>query len=112
MIAIPVKLPGENPEVSAVFTKSKWFAFIANDTMTVERNENKTVYNIVQWFVQMGIDKVILTNLDKNLFLILEEENIECFYAVGERVFLTDIIDRVQQNKLIKISMSNLPDYI
>ncbi|MEA3354341.1 MAG: NifB/NifX family molybdenum-iron cluster-binding protein [Campylobacterota bacterium] len=113
MIVIPVKTNKENPAVSTLFGKSKWFAFIDdNGTITIESNKIQSGREVVENFVEKGVDKLVFNNMGGNPFMLLQKAHIECFHSGDERVLLEEVLQKLEDNKLIKVDGTNMANYV
>ncbi len=112
MIAIPVKTNKENPAVTTLFGKAKWFAIVDGDSFTIEKNETESGRAVVENFVQRGIDKVVFSHMGGNPFMLLQKANIECFHAGDERILLSDILEKLHNEELTKVDGTNMAKYV
>ena len=113
MIAIPVKTNKENPPVSTLFGKSKWFAFInENGDVSIEANNTQSGREVVEYFVDKGVTQLIFHHMGGNPFMLLQKASIECFQSGGERILLQDVLDAFQHGMLTKVDGSNMADYV
>ena len=113
MIVIPVKTNKENPPVSTLFGKSKWFAFIdENENITIESNETQSGREVVENMINKGVTKLVFHHMGGNPFLLLQKAKIECFHDGGKRILLNDLLVQLKENKLKKVDSLNMADYI
>jgi len=113
MIAVPVKTNKENPVVSTLFGKAKWFAFVdENGKISIEKNSAESGRAVVENLVTKGVDKLVFHHMGGNPFMLLQKENIECFYDGGERIFLDELLQQLQNNNLVKVDAHNMAQYI
>lgn len=112
MIAIPVKTNKENPAVSTLFGKAKWFAFVDKNNITIEKNDFQSGKSIVEHLVSKGVKKLIFNHMGRNPFMLLQKMNIECYYSGKERVLLLDVLDKLQNDYLVNVNENNMVKYI
>jgi predicted Fe-Mo cluster-binding NifX family protein len=112
MIAVPVKTDKENPAVTTLFGKAKWFAFIDGDNITIEKNTTQSGRAVVEYMVDKGVKKLVFKHMGGNPFMLLQKANIECFYSGDDRVLLNDIVDKLSKSELIKVDGANMANYI
>jgi predicted Fe-Mo cluster-binding NifX family protein len=113
MIAIPVKTNKENPAVSTLFGKSKWFAFVDdNGSISIEANTTDSGREVVENMINKGVSKLVFHHMGGNPFMLLQKGNIECYHDGGERILLSDALTKLKENKFIKVDGSNMAEYI
>ena len=112
MIAIPIKREKEDSAVSTLFGKSKWFAFIENGTITIEKNELQSGRAVIEDFINRGVTKIVFNSMGGNPFMLLQKAKIECFYSGKDRILLPDALVKLEKNELLKVDTSNMSDYI
>lgn len=113
MIAIPVKTNKKNPPVSTLFGKSKWFAFIDKEgNIEIEANKTEGGREVVETFINKGVNKLVFHHMGGNPFMLLQKANIECFHDGGERILLEDLLLLLQNNKLTKVDSGNMAAFI
>lgn len=112
MIAIPVKTDKENPAVTTLFGKAKWFAFINGDKVTIEKNEIMSGRAVVEDFVERGVTKIVFSHMGGNPFMLLQKAKIECFHSGDERILLNDVIEKLKNNQLTKVDGANMADFV
>jgi len=113
MIAIPVKTNKENPAVSTLFGKSKWFAFVnENGEITIEANETESGRAVVDTMVSKGVNRLVFHHMGGNPFMLLQKAKIECFHNGGERILLNDVLALLKNNALTKVDGINMADFV
>jgi predicted Fe-Mo cluster-binding NifX family protein len=113
MIAVPVKTNKENPVVTTLFGKAKWFAFIGDDgEIFIEENSTESGRTVVEYMVKKGVSQLIFQHMGGNPFMLLQKAKIECFHSGEERIYLNDVIEKLQTNQLTKVDGTNMADYI
>lgn len=104
MIAIPIIKTGEEPIVSDVFAKSKWFAIVDGDTVTFEKNIYKNGIEVSIWLKDLGVKKVIINKVGSNTFEKLTQLNILCIYT-DLKIKLTTLIQKVKDSQLSRLKI-------
>eukprot|EP01156_Anaeramoeba_ignava_P006592 Anaeramoba_ignava/a349064_22.p3 GENE.a349064_22~~a349064_22.p3 ORF type:complete len:145 (+),score=6.77 a349064_22:3-437(+) len=113
MIAIPVKMNKENPAVSTLFGKAKWFAFVdESGQISIEANKTDSGREVVENLIAKGVNKLVFHHMGGNPFMLLQKGKIECYHDGGERILLKDIIEKINNGQLTKVDGSNMADYI
>ncbi len=113
MIAIPVKMNKENPPVSTLFGKSKWFAIVdENGNVQIEANTTDSGREVVENMLKKGINKLVFHHMGGNPFMLLQKANIECFHDGGERILLNDVLQKLNKNELKKVDGTNMADFV
>lgn len=112
MIAIPVKTNKENPAVTTLFGKAKWFAIVDGKNITIEKNELQSGRAVVEHLASKGVNKLIFNHMGGNPFMLLQKANIECFHSGEERVLLNDVVQKLQDNNLTKVDAINMSNFI
>lgn len=112
MIAIPVKTDKEDPAVTTLFGKAKWFAIVDKGKVTIEKNELQSGRSVVENFVSRGVTKIIFNHMGGTPFMLLQKENIECFHSGDERILLSDAIKKFNGGELTKVDSSNMSKFV
>jgi predicted Fe-Mo cluster-binding NifX family protein len=113
MIAIPVKTNKENPPVSTLFGKSKWFALVDKDGITtIEANKTDSGRAVVENLVSKGVSKLVFHHMGGNPFMLLQKANIECYHDGGERILLEDVLNMLNTDQLTKVDGTNMSSYV
>jgi predicted Fe-Mo cluster-binding NifX family protein len=114
-IAIPVKTNKENPAVSPLFGKAKWFAFVDtnNNQITIHKNNCNGGAEVIKWFVQNGIDTIIFQEMGITPYnLIKQVGNINLFHSGYERILLQDLIEKFNNSQLTLVDENNIQETI
>jgi len=112
MIAIPVKTDKENPAITTLFGKAKWFAIVDGDTITIEKNEIQSGRAVVENLLSKGVDKLVFNHMGGNPFMLLQKAKVECFHSGDERILLNDVLDKLKHDSLIKVDGTNMSDFV
>ena len=113
MIAIPVKTDKEDTALAPLFGKSKWFALVGDDnSVTFWRNELQSGRAVVDYFKEVGVDKVIFQDMGANPYLMLHRSQIVCFHSGQGRILLKDALAYLHENVLIRVTPSNMAEYV
>ena len=100
-IVIPVKTSGENPPLAPLFGKAKWFAFVEEGKVTMEKNPAQGGQAVIQWFIDQGVDAIIFQEMGTTPYqMIRSQEHIKLYHAGFERVLLDDILKRYREGTL------------
>ena len=112
MIAIPVKTDKENPAVTTLFGKAKWFAIVDGDKITIEKNDIQSGRAVVENLVSKGVDKLIFNHMSGNPFMLLQKARVECFHSGDERILLDQAVEKLQNDNLTKVNGVNMSEFI
>jgi len=100
-IAIPVKTNKENPAVSPLFGKAKWFAFIEGDKVTIEKNPFQEGSAVVAWFIENGVDTIIMQEMGNGPYnRIKSNGTITVYHAGFDRITLSAILDKFNKAEI------------
>jgi predicted Fe-Mo cluster-binding NifX family protein len=111
-VAIPVKTDGENPAVSPLFGKAKWFAFIDGGEVAVEKNSFKSGLHVVDMLLEKEIDALIVQHIGKAPYRYIEEAaDIPIFFAGEGRVTLTEAMAQFDAEALTIIDDTNIDHF-
>ncbi len=110
MIAMPVKRQGENPPLTTVFGKAKWFAFI-DENGSVEIRENPYAGagpKTVVWLIEEGVDRIVTQHIGGNPFMILKEAGVRLYYPGEGRLSVQEALQRLQEERCEEITIDNV----
>jgi len=112
-VAIPVKTDGENPIVSPLFGKAKWFAFVEDGKISVEKNEAKGGIRVVDWLLEKDLDALIVQHMGDSPYTYLKEASeIAVFFAGEERISVEEVMQKFDDETLTIIDDTNSDIYI
>ncbi len=107
-IAIPVKTNKDNPILSPLFGKAKWFAFVEGDSVRIEKNETQGGIRVVDWLLEEKIDALIIAHMGNSPYTYFKEgSDVSIFYAGEERVSLQEVIQKFEDETLVIVDDSN-----
>ena len=113
MIAIPLKLNKENSALAPLFGKAKWFAFVEDGNISIEKNELKSGANVVNWLLGKGVKTLIMQKMSQPPYeMIKEEGSISILYAGSDRIELAEALKRYEAGELVILDDTNAPDII
>ena len=110
LIAMPVKMNKENPPLTTVFGKAKWFAF-ADDGGTVEVRENPYAGagpKTVAWLIESGVDTVITQHIGGNPFMFMKEAGVRIFYPGEGRILVSEALQKLRDGAAEEITVENI----
>jgi predicted Fe-Mo cluster-binding NifX family protein len=111
-VAIPVKTEGENPAVSPLFGKAKWFAFVDDGKVTVEKNSFKSGLLVVDWLLEKEIDALVVQHIGESPYRYIEEAaDIPIFFAGEGRVTLSEAMEKFDAEALTIIDDTNIDHF-
>jgi predicted Fe-Mo cluster-binding NifX family protein len=112
-IAIPVKTNKENPVVAPLFGKAKWFAFVEDGKVTVEKNEAQGGVRVVDWLTEKGVDSLIIQHMGSSPYEMIKlDSQITVFYAGDQRIDVETVLKRYEDETLTIIDDTNESEII
>jgi len=112
-IVIPVKTSGENPALAPLFGKAKWFAFVEDNKVTVEKNPAEDGQAVIHWLIDQNVDVIIFQEMGTTPYeLIRSQSDIKLYHAGFERVLLHDILQRYQEGSLAETDRATMAEII
>ncbi len=112
-IAIPVKTNKENPAVAPLFGKAKWFAFIEDGKVSIEKNEAQGGADVVTWLLRWGVSSLIIQNMSNPPYQMIKNGGqITVFYAGKERIEIDELIKKYDADELVIVDDSNADEII
>ncbi|TET89916.1 MAG: dinitrogenase [Sulfurovum sp.] len=112
-IAIPLKLNKENSAVAPLFGKAKWFAFVEDGNITIEKNEAQGGSGVVQWLLKKGIKTLIMQKMSQPPYQMIKEEgSITILYVGSDRIELPEALKRYEADELIILDDTNAKDIV
>ena len=113
MIAIPLKLNKENSAVAPLFGKAKWFAFVENANITIEKNEVPGGSGVVKWLLGKGVKTLIMQKMSQPPYQMIKEEgSITILYVGSDRIELPEALKRYESDELVILNDTNAKDII
>lgn len=113
MIAIPLKLNKENSAVAPLFGKAKWFAFVENGNITIEKNEAQGGSGVVKWLLGKGIKTLMMQKMSQPPYQMIKEEgSITIFYVGSDRIELPEALKKYEADELVILDDTNAPDIV
>ena len=113
MIAIPLKLNKENSAVAPLFGKAKWFAFVKDGNIMIEKNEAQGGSGVVKWLLGKGVKTLIMQKMSQPPYLMIKEEgSISIFYVGAKRIELPEALKRYEADELVILDDTNAPDIV
>ncbi|RXJ66433.1 hypothetical protein CRV08_13230 [Halarcobacter ebronensis] len=108
MITFPLKTDKNNSAVSTLFGKAKYFAFYDGKELKIEKNPYEKGSQLVSWFLEKGVDKIIIKEMGSKPFNKIHNTDIKVFYAGDGRVTTDEVIDSFNKNLLKELSDDEL----
>ena len=113
MIAIPLKTNKENSALAPLFGKAKWFAFVENENITIEKNEAQGGSGVVKWLLEKGVKTLIMQKMSQPPYQMIKEEgSISILYAGSDRIELPETLRRYEAGELVILDDTNAPDIV
>jgi len=113
MIGIPLKINRENSAVAPLFGKAKWFAFVENGNITIEKNEAQGGSGVVKWLLGKGVQTLIMQKMSQPPYQMIKEQgSITIYYVGSDRIELPEALKRYEANELVILNDTNAPDIV
>lgn len=104
-IAVPVKMNKENPAIAPLFGKSKWFAIVENNQITIEPNPVEGGQNVVHWLASLKINALVIQEMGRNPFNTLKSyPSILVYHSGFERMLLNESLEKLVSNDLVELN--------
>ena len=108
-IAIPIKTNKDNPPLSPLFGKAKWFAIVQDSKTEIVKNEQGSGRGVVEWLYSLGIDAIIFQRVGYAPYEMIKEiGNIDMFYGGEKRILLDEALKKFKNNELDMIDDTNI----
>ncbi len=99
-IAIPVKTDKENPALAPLFGKAKWFAFVEEGKIIIEKNPIQEGRAVIAWFVENNIDTIIMQEIGSGPYdAIKSHGGITIYHAGFDRITLSEALEKFNNNE-------------
>ena len=113
LVAMPVKMNREDPPLTTVFGKAKWFAF-ADDGGTVEIRENPYAgagAKTVAWLIAEGADRIVTQHIGGHPFMMLQEAGVAVCYPGEGRITVSEAMRSLREGRCEPITAENVMQY-
>ena len=113
MVAMPVKMNKEDPPLTTVFGKAKWFAF-ADENGKVAVRENPfagTGPKTVAWLIENGVDKIVTSHIGGNPFMFLKDAGVRLYYPGEGRVLVSEALEKLKNGDIEEITVDNVMQF-
>jgi len=112
-IAIPVKMNRENPAVSPLFGRTKWFAFVEKGKVEIKRNPGDGGQAVIEWFADEGVDTVIMQEMGISPYEMIQKHGgMKIYHSGYERILLNDLIKKFADGELEMVDDSRMKEII
>ncbi|MEA1954065.1 MAG: NifB/NifX family molybdenum-iron cluster-binding protein [Campylobacterota bacterium] len=113
MIAIPLKLNKEDSALAPLFGKAKWFAFVEDGNISIEKNETQGGSGVVKWLLGKGVKTLIMQKMSQPPYTIIKEEgSITILYVGSDRIQLPEALNKYKADELVIVNDNNASDII
>lgn len=113
MIAIPVKTNKQNPALSPLFGKAKWFAFVdAKGDIRIEAFSDQGGHAVAKFLLDRDVKTVLFHHMGNTPFDIMQEVGIKCYYHDATRVELDELLRKFHNSELVEVTKANEDNYI
>jgi predicted Fe-Mo cluster-binding NifX family protein len=114
MIAMPIKSNSKESALTTVFGKTKYFALVDEQSgeITVKENPFDSGRTLSEWFVDSGVDKVIVKSMGANPFLILHNSGVEVYICREKRSTIEETVALLREGKTTQVTTENMGKYL
>ena len=113
MIAVPIKLNKEDSALAPLFGKAKWFAFVKDGEITIEKNEAQGGADVVRWLLEKGVKALVMQKMSQPPYqMIRKEGSITIFHVGSERILLADALKQYEDESLVIVDDTNADEII
>lgn len=110
-IAVPVKTDRENPAVSPLFGKAKYFAFVEGDRVEIKTPPVRNGRGIAEWLLNEGVDTLIMQEMGHAPYeMIKNSGKIKVYHSGYDRVLLSDVIEKLKNGELKEVSEEKMQE--
>ena len=112
-VAMPVKRDQENPPLTTVFGKAKWFAF-ADEKGRIQIEENPYAGSggkTVAWLIERGADTIVTQHIGGNPFMIFKEAGVKVFHPGKGRLLVSEALEALHEGACEEITMDNVAQF-
>ncbi|BDY12925.1 NifB/NifX family molybdenum-iron cluster-binding protein [Hydrogenimonas cancrithermarum] len=110
MVAMPVKMNREDPPLTTVFGKAKWFVFADGNGKVVIR-ENPFAGagpKTVAWLIENGVKEIVTPHIGGNPFMFLKDAGVRLYYPGEGRILVSEALDKLKNDELEEITIENV----
>ncbi len=113
IIAVPVKTDRENSAVAPLFGKAKWFAFVQDGKVSIERNSAQGGAEVVAWLLERGVSTLIIQNMSNPPYQMIKKDGrISIFHAGEVRIEIDELLKKYKADELMVIDERNAENII
>jgi len=104
-LAIPVKTNRENPAVSPLFGKAKWFAIVDDEGTTIVPNEQSGGGAVIAWLHALGVKCLLIQEMGQTPYEKCKAYgDMQLFHTGFDRILLEDAIEAFKANRLTPLN--------
>jgi predicted Fe-Mo cluster-binding NifX family protein len=111
-IVMPVKMNKEDSAISPLFGHAKYFAFIEDDKISIEKNPFDGGIDVIRWLLEEGVNIVITQHIGLKPFLILKEHNVKCYFPGEGRVTIKEALEKLKSGDIEEINEGNIERFL
>jgi predicted Fe-Mo cluster-binding NifX family protein len=113
-LAIPVKTNKENPALSPLFGKAKWFAFVDIDgKIEIKKNLCNGGAEVIRWLAQEKVEAIIFQEMGITPYNFIKNIGTITLYHSGyDRLLLDKAIEKFNNNELLLVDDTNIESII
>ncbi len=112
-LVIPIKMNKENSAIAPLFGKAKWFAFVEDGKVTIEKNPAQGGTAVIRWFIEQNVDAIVFQEMGTTPYeMIRSEGNMKLYHTGYDRILLDELLQKFDEGKLVELDESNMAEII
>ncbi len=108
---MPVKIDREDAAISPLFGHAKWFAFVQNGKVQIEKNPHDGGTAVVEWLLDQGVDVVLTQHIGLKPFVLLASEGVEVYYPGEGRITIANALECLKHKRCESITQQNIEKF-
>ncbi|MEA3418896.1 MAG: NifB/NifX family molybdenum-iron cluster-binding protein [Campylobacterota bacterium] len=112
-LVIPVKMNKENSAVAPLFGKAKWFAFVEDGKVMIEKNPVQGGAAVIKWFTEQNVEAIIFQEMGTTPYeMIKTEGGMKLYHAGYDRILLDELLQKFNKGELVELDDTKMAEII
>lgn len=112
-LVIPIKMNKEDSAVAPLFGKAKWFAFVEDGKVTIEKNPVQGGAAVIRWFAEQNVDAIVFQEMGETPYEIIKAEGgMKLYHAGYDRILLDELLRKYQEGELAELDDAKMAEII
>jgi predicted Fe-Mo cluster-binding NifX family protein len=94
IFGIPVKTNGEDPAISPVFGKVKFFAIVNDDEVKIVENIEKGGMNAIRLLLENGVTTILMSHMGGRPLQIALQNGMDVRFVGKDRITVSEAVSR------------------